>query len=106
MAQPKNRAAVELGRKGGKKGGLARAAKLTPAQRSESARHAVLARWGRTDKRRSPKLSAKARVPADTSDKALVALLKRLRSTVDPVEIRKLSHQIERIVFHKQFTSA
>jgi hypothetical protein len=47
-AQPdegKNSAAVELGRKGGLKGGKARAAKLTPEQRSESAKRAARARW-------------------------------------------------------------
>jgi len=38
-------AAVELGRKGGLKGGKARAAKLTPEQRSDIARKAAQARW-------------------------------------------------------------
>lgn len=38
-------AAVALGRLGGKKGGAARAAKLTPEQRSESARKAAQKRW-------------------------------------------------------------
>lgn len=42
---PKNRAAVALGKKGGKKGGAARAAKLTPEQRAEIARKAAQARW-------------------------------------------------------------
>jgi hypothetical protein len=41
----KNPAAVELGRKGGLKGGRARAAKLTSEQRAESARKAAQARW-------------------------------------------------------------
>jgi hypothetical protein len=41
----KNPSAVELGRLGGKKGGKARAAKLTPEQRSQAARHAARARW-------------------------------------------------------------
>jgi hypothetical protein len=41
----KNPAAVELGRLGGKKGGRARAEKLTPKQRSEIARKAAQARW-------------------------------------------------------------
>lgn len=41
----KNPAAVMLGRLGGLKGGHARAAKMTPEQRSESARKAVQARW-------------------------------------------------------------
>ena len=35
----------KLGKKGGKKGGPARAAGMTPEQRSESARKAVTARW-------------------------------------------------------------
>ncbi len=43
----KDPAAVELGRRGGLKGGKARAAKLTPEQRSEIARRAAAARWGR-----------------------------------------------------------
>jgi hypothetical protein len=43
----KNPYAVALGRKGGLKGGPARAANLTPEQRSESARSAVLARWAK-----------------------------------------------------------
>ena|ERR1039458_8780479 len=44
----KDPAAVKLGRKGGRKGGLTRAANMTPEQRSESARKAVQARWART----------------------------------------------------------
>lgn len=43
----KNPHAVALGRNGGKKGGAARAAKLSAAQRSASARRAVMARWKR-----------------------------------------------------------
>jgi hypothetical protein len=49
QAQPedegKNPAAVALGRLGGKKGGKARAAKLTPEQRAEIAHLAATARW-------------------------------------------------------------
>ena len=41
----KNLAAVVLGRLGGKKGGKARAKKLTPEQRSDIARRAAQARW-------------------------------------------------------------
>jgi len=41
----KDPAAVALGRKGGLKGGKARAAKLTPEQRSEIAKRAAQARW-------------------------------------------------------------
>jgi hypothetical protein len=41
----KNPAAVELGRLGGKKGGKARAAKLTAEERSDIAKKAAQARW-------------------------------------------------------------
>jgi hypothetical protein len=111
----KNPAAVALGRKGGKKGGPARAAKLTNQERSESARKAGLARWAKVKGQNGEIMSATKNVanrdkaPAqksDTSDQALVALLNRLRATVDPAEIRQLSDQIERIVFHKQITNA
>ncbi len=43
----KNPAAVELGRMGGRIGGKARAAKLTPEERANSARKAALARWAK-----------------------------------------------------------
>ncbi len=43
----KNPAAVALGRLGGLKGGKARASKLTPEQRKESARKAAQARWNK-----------------------------------------------------------
>lgn len=43
----KNPAAVMLGRLGGKKGGRARADKLTAEQRSEIARRAAAARWSK-----------------------------------------------------------
>ena len=45
--QVKNPAAVELGRLGGKKGGKARAAKLTPERKIEIAKKAAAARWGK-----------------------------------------------------------
>jgi len=43
----KDPAAVALGRKGGLKGGKARAAKMTAEERSDAARRAARARWGR-----------------------------------------------------------
>ena len=43
----KDPAAVALGRKGGRKGGKARAMALTPEQRRESARKAAKARWSK-----------------------------------------------------------
>lgn len=45
MKESKNRAAQELGRLGGLKGGRARAAKLTAEQRSAIARKAAESRW-------------------------------------------------------------
>lgn len=42
----KDPAAVELGRRGGLKGGKARAAKLSAKKRSEIAKKAARARWG------------------------------------------------------------
>lgn len=41
----KNKAAQELGRLGGLKGGKARAEKLTPERRSDIAKRAAMARW-------------------------------------------------------------
>jgi len=41
----KNPAAVALGRLGGKKGGAARAAKLSPKKRQQIARAAAMKRW-------------------------------------------------------------
>ena len=43
----KDPAAVALGRKGGLKGGKARAATMTPEERAESARKAARARWAK-----------------------------------------------------------
>ena len=50
MPQPgdgKDPAAVLLGRRGGLKGGKARAAKLSAEERKEAARHAADARWSK-----------------------------------------------------------
>jgi hypothetical protein len=44
---------AKIGSKGGKKGGPARAAKLTPEQRSESARKAIQARWAKVKAKQS-----------------------------------------------------
>ena len=95
IAKKKNPAAVALGRKGGKKGGPARAAKLTPEQRSDSARKAVRARW------------AKANTPVpDTSKKALHLCLKRIKEAKNENELRRLAEELQRIVFHRQYRNA
>jgi hypothetical protein len=48
-SEPDNRnpAAVEMGSLGGKRGGTARAAKLSPERRREIAREAALKRWSK-----------------------------------------------------------
>jgi len=43
----KDPAAVSLGRRGGLKGGVARAAKMSPERRAEIAKKAAQARWGK-----------------------------------------------------------
>lgn len=43
----RNPAAVELGRKGGQKGGKARADRLTPERRKEIAQEAAKRRWSK-----------------------------------------------------------
>lgn len=47
--EERHSAAVALGRLGGKKGGPARAAKLTPERRKEIAKHAAAMRWSTRD---------------------------------------------------------
>jgi hypothetical protein len=46
----KDPAAVSLGRRGGLKGGKARAAAMTPERRAEIAREAAAKRWGKRSK--------------------------------------------------------
>jgi hypothetical protein len=112
-SKKKDPAAVALGRKGGKKGGPARAAKLTPKQRSDSARKAVQARWAKAKegkdyivvKRAKMKTPPPASSTMDTSDKAVLALLKRLKETDNQNEIRQLSDQLERVIFHQQYAN-
>jgi hypothetical protein len=76
-------------------------------------KNAAVAAGGKSGKKgrqaRSRKIAAREEVPQlnpDTSDQALAALLNRLKAAVDLAEIRQLSGQIERVVFHKQFTNA
>jgi hypothetical protein len=47
----KNPHAVALGKMGGSKGGKKRAAKLTPEERSASAKKAALARWAKKNEK-------------------------------------------------------
>jgi hypothetical protein len=93
--EKKNPAAVALGRAGGRRGGPARAANLTPAQRSESARKAVEARWAKARKETGF-------APVSTSDDAMLDILKRIKAANSPTQIRDLSEQLERVIFHRQ----
>lgn len=52
----KDPAAVALGRKGGLKGGKARAASMTKIQRAASARKAATARWAKSKPTRKPQI--------------------------------------------------
>jgi hypothetical protein len=42
----------------------------------------------------------------NAGDKALVSVLKRLKATADPIETRRLTDRLERIIFHKQYKNA
>jgi hypothetical protein len=54
MAEEKNPAAVELGRLGGRKGGKARAEKLSPERRRGIAKKAAEARWAKKRQQEEP----------------------------------------------------
>ena len=60
MEEPKNPAAVALGRLGGLKGGKVTAQRRTRRQRTEAARKAVMARWAKY-RRRQARVSALAK---------------------------------------------
>lgn len=53
--EKKDPAAVALGRKGGLKGGKARAQKMTAEERSLSSRNAANVRWAKEKKRKEQK---------------------------------------------------
>jgi hypothetical protein len=125
MAHKKDPAAVALGRKGGIKGGPARAAKLTAAQRSDSARKAVQARWAQAKKgtdttlnrldrvvetpsqlRQEVSVAAPATPVLDTSKKALHLCLKRIKDAKNQSELRRLTEELRQIVFQKQYQNA
>ena len=53
----KDPAAVALGRKGGLKGGKARAKKMTPEERSQAAKKAARARWSKNHARHRSRLA-------------------------------------------------
>ena len=42
----------------------------------------------------------------DSSNQALLRVLQSLKTESDPAEVRRLSDQLERIIFHKQYDNA
>ena len=81
--KPNNPAAVALGRKGGKKGGPARAAAPLHSKGSETTPPTF-----------------------DTSKKALHACLKRIKDAKDDNELRRLTEELQKIVFYRQYRNA
>ena len=58
IPEKKNKAAAEMGRKGGKKGGAARAARTSPQERAASARLDAQSRWAKKQAHRKAELDA------------------------------------------------
>jgi N6-adenosine-specific RNA methylase IME4 len=75
--EAKDPLAVEFGRRGGLKGGRARADKLTPDERSEAARRAAAARWQQVDGA-SPRV-----IPRDDPSAVIAATSSSLRAVVE-----------------------
>jgi hypothetical protein len=99
----KNPHAVALAKKGARKGGLTRAARMTAQQRSDSARRAVQARWAKGDFVAGTTPAGSA---LDTSRKGLHRCLDRLKNAKTEAELRRLTEELQRIVFHKQYENA
>jgi hypothetical protein len=57
-------------------------------------------------RKKNPAAVALGRKDSNASDDALLTLLKRLKAANEPTEIRRLSNQIERVIFHKQYKNA
>ena len=77
----KNEAAVALGRLGGKKGGAARAERLTPVERTRIAKIAAAARWGRSSKGKAMHAWSKVLTKSDAQEETSGAKMPFLRFT-------------------------
>jgi hypothetical protein len=99
----KDAAAVALGRRGGRIGGPARAASLTRERRTAIARQAVQARWAKVKSRDG---SGTTKPLAGRSKKALHLCLKRIKAAKTEAEVRRLTQELQKIVFHKQYQNA
>jgi hypothetical protein len=45
-------------------------------------------------------------VASSAADRTVLSLLERIRVASNPSELRTLSDQLERLIFHNQFTNA
>lgn len=79
----KDRHALALGRRGARKGGLARAARLTAERRREIARQAAHARWGRGDER-VPIVATGRRIERGARNELAEALRRAVWQARDP----------------------
>src|SRR5208283_2955298 len=92
----KNPNAVVLGRKGRQESGRARTANLAPQRRGGRAKNAVPARWGghaTTEVDADTSLATPGTPVFETSDRAMFALLRRIKATDDPSQLRQLADQ-------------
>ena len=101
-----NPASIALGRKRGRKDARAGDVSFTPEQRSEIARSAVQARWAKT-KPVAPLTVAPSKTRTSvTSKKSLHLCLKRIKAANDETELRRLTEELQRILFHRQYQNA
>jgi len=82
------------------------AARMTPVQRSESARKSVLAWWAKTKDSQIQMPGAASGPGLSTSKRTLHACLDRLKRVNLEDEIRRLTEELQRIVFHRQYQNA
>jgi hypothetical protein len=98
--EKKDRAAAELGRRGGLKGGAIRASRMTPEERAESARMAASARWARvaaTGERRGRNQDGEPfRFTLDAGEIAQITGAEIVGSGGLQTLLRKLHAQLER----------
>jgi hypothetical protein len=93
--------ASDAARKSGSGHRSAGAVKTLPKRRNNTAEKTSLAQ------RQNGKRDIASISPTmDTSDDALFRLLDRVKAADDLAQVRELSDQIERLVFHKQFENA
>jgi hypothetical protein len=79
---------------------------MTAEQRSASARKAVQARWAKLKPGAAVSRPVSAVPAAGTSRAALHGRLDRLKAAKDDSEIRRLTEELQRIVFQTQYRNA